>query len=460
LRTDGRGVLLTGGRAPAALELARALADGGWRVHAAESVSRHLCQASRAVAGSHRVPAPAADAARYAAALAAIAAREELDALVPVCEEIFHIARHADVLAEVGCRVLAAPLGTLARLHSKWAFIRLAESYGFDVPHTRLVTSPEAWRAAAEQADEPLVLKPVYSRFAANVTIVGAAGGEKRRVEAGVRGRTVAEGGAEDEELRIAWGGRGKVEVGALLPADVSLERGLRLAGRSSSRQSPPTGLPLPSRPEVSERYPWVAQQYVAGRELCAYAIAHDGRLAAFAVYASLYKAGRGAAVYFEALSHPALREWVGRFVALERFTGQIAFDFIETPEGRLYPLECNPRATSGVHLFRSAGPRLAAALLAPERLGGGCLEPRAGAKAMLTLPMLACGMAAQPTPRGALRWLGKLLTARDAVFRWRDPLPYAGQLGLLSELARTGRKRGVSLLAASTLDMEWNGEA
>ncbi|MCD1258472.1 carbamoylphosphate synthase large subunit [Paenibacillus athensensis] len=406
MRTDGPGVLLTGGRAPAALELARALAEGGWRVHAAESLSRHLCRASRAVAGSHRVPAPAEDPGRYAAALAELATREGLGALVPACEEVFHIARYAQQLAASGCRVLAAPLTALARLHSKWAFIRLAASYGFDVPHTRLLTSPAAWREAVEQTDERLVLKPVYSRFAANVTFVGAMPGIPAK--------------------------RGAVGVS---PADHLI-------------------------PPVSERYPWVAQQYVAGRELCAYAIAHEGRLAAFAVYESFYRAGRGATVYFEALPHAALREWVGRFVALERFSGQIAFDFIETPEGRLYPLECNPRATSGVHLFRGDGARLAAALLAPERLDGVCLQPRAGAKAMLTLPMLACGLAAQPTPRGALRWLGKLLTARDAVFRWRDPLPYAGQLGLLGELARIGRKRGVSLMAASTLDMEWNGDA
>ena len=52
-------LLLTLGRLPKALDVARGFADLGWRVVVAEPFKRHLAGASRAVAQSHRVTAPA-----------------------------------------------------------------------------------------------------------------------------------------------------------------------------------------------------------------------------------------------------------------------------------------------------------------------------------------------------------------------------------------------------------------
>ena len=64
-------------------------------------------------------------------------------------------------------------------------------------------------------------------------------------------------------------------------------------------------------------------------------------------------------------MEHAAARAWVETFVAREGYTGQIAFDFIETEAGVMYALECNPRATSGVHLL-AAHPEFAAAFFTP----------------------------------------------------------------------------------------------
>ena len=54
-------VLLTLGRLPKALEVARALRGAGCRVIVAEPFRRHLTGASRAVARSVVVPSPVAD---------------------------------------------------------------------------------------------------------------------------------------------------------------------------------------------------------------------------------------------------------------------------------------------------------------------------------------------------------------------------------------------------------------
>ncbi|GAA3406389.1 ATP-grasp domain-containing protein [Paenibacillus hodogayensis] len=421
-RTVGLKVLLTGGRAPVALELARLLAAAGCEVHVAESLHYHLCRVSKAVTRSHAVPSPAADAEGFVAALERIVRREQIDWLIPTCEELFYVASGLPRLSQV-CRVLAAPIEQLVRLHSKHAFIRRVEELGFPVPRTRLLASPSEWRqlthlwtasgSGAEKAadlwPEGCVLKPEFSRSGSKVRFVG----------------------------RPSAAGRARKAGGP--------------PGQRTERTH--TGLPVLDE----DRYPWVAQQYIAGRGLCTYSIVHEGKLTAYAAYAVEYSLPSGACVYFESLNHPALKHWVERFAALEKFTGQLAFDFIETAGGELYPIECNPRATSGIHLFGSQD-GLAAALLDPQSLGDTIAEPHPGARRMLALPMLAASRKGSATAGGLGAWLRKFATANDAVYRRDDPRPFWEQLLLLNELRRIAARSGRTLLEASTCDIEWNG--
>ncbi|WP_050900530.1 hypothetical protein [Paenibacillus elgii] len=403
-------VLITGGRAPAALELARLLAAAGCEVHAAESVRHHLCRVSKAVTRSHAVPGPAREPERFVAALEEIVRREGIAWLIPTCEEIFYVSAGLERLNRI-CRVVAPPLEQLRRLHSKWEFICRAQELGLSVPHTERVSKPQEWaRFVARTASNPeevfrdsYVVKPEFSRFASKVRIVKPCGGEAATERTRTTGETLIE---------------------------VRLE---------------------------AESYPWVVQQFIPGRTLCTYSIAYEGRLAAHAAYAASYAVRGGASVYFEPLYHPGLLEWVRRFVQMERFTGQIAFDFIETERGELYAIECNPRTTSGIHLFQPED-GLVLALLQPEALGESVIEPQPQTKGMLGLPMLACGLTGSRSWRAFAAWLSKYAAARDVVFRWSDPQPFAEQLFLLLELRRTAAARKQTLMEASTGDIEWNG--
>lgn len=404
--TARRKVLVTGGRAPAALELVRLLAADGCEVIAADSVRYSLCGASRAVSRSYRVPAPAVDREGFIEALIQIVRRERIDWMIPTCEEIFYVSEGLERLGS-HCRVFAAPIGQLLRLHSKWAFIRRAERLGFRVPETKLLRTPEQWRdladklAAAPEAGQPvcfadgLVLKPEFSRFGSKV----------KRIE-----------GADKRSRN---------------PQDYT--------------------------PPAAEGYPWVAQQRIVGRELCSYSVVRDGIVCAHAVYGAAQSGHGGASVYFRAERHAGIREWVRRFVKLERFTGQIAFDFIETADGELYPLECNPRATSGIHLLGAADGAAAAFF---DRVPGVApvVEPPEGTSRMLGLAMLAGGARSVRSWNALRAWCGQLVRARDVVFRWSDSGPFWMQGALLAELARTARTSGGSLLDASTRDLEWNG--
>lgn len=95
---------------------------------------------------------------------------------------------------------------------------------------------------------------------------------------------------------------------------------------------------------------PWIAQRYIEGEKLCSYSICHEGRVAAHGVYTVLHSMGIGSAICFQSIRAPDVDDFIRRFVAEIGFTGQIAFDFIRAD--KLYCLECNPRATSGIHLF------------------------------------------------------------------------------------------------------------
>lgn len=382
-------LLLTGGRAPATLELARLFHAAGHEVFVAESMREHLCRHSRAVAQSFEVPSPRQDRPGFIAGLADILARERIDMLIPTCEEVFHVAWGHETLA-ARAEVFAPSLEQLRMLHSKWDFIQLLEELDF--------LTPETWRLQAPEdvldvlgplvPGERLVFKPVFSRFASKVRFYTA--GE----------------GTDD--------------------------------------------LPRPTPQE-----PWVAQRFIAGTAYCTYSVAREGKLSAHTIYPSNFTAGQGATIHFKAIEHPRIEAWVSRLVAALGYTGQIAFDFIETPEGELYPLECNPRATSGAHLFRPKD-RLDAAFFgeAPETL-----RPEPDRAAMLSLAMGLYGLPAVRSLKRLGEWGAAVATSREILFDWRDPLPVLGQVAAMADLWRTSRRHGVSLLEASTWDIEWNGE-
>jgi hypothetical protein len=95
---------------------------------------------------------------------------------------------------------------------------------------------------------------------------------------------------------------------------------------------------------------PLLVQRYIDGEKLCSYSICHEGKLTAHGVYTVLHSMGIGSAICFRSVTAPDVDAFVHKFVAEYQFTGQIAFDFIRGQT--LYCLECNPRATSGIHLF------------------------------------------------------------------------------------------------------------
>jgi len=160
------GALVTLGRLPKGLELARALTTADCRVVIAEPWSWHLSRLSKSVAASRRVRPPNPDPEAYLEDLCAVMAEENLDLLVPVSEEIMHLsALHGRVPDSV--RLFVPAPERLLALHDKLAFNRLAAGLGLPVPETHPLDS-EAARAFAGRED--FIVKPSLSSAGKGLT--------------------------------------------------------------------------------------------------------------------------------------------------------------------------------------------------------------------------------------------------------------------------------------------------
>lgn len=453
-------ILITGGRAPVALELARLLHRAGHTVYAAESLDHYLCRSSNTVEGTAALPAPRQHTQAFLAELERLVIQWRIDLLIPTCEEIFYVAQGLEQLRP-HCQVLCPELEVLHRLHHKAEFISWVAELGFQVPATALIEDKSAWSEVeaygigAKPRDRvgsvdppsssvlghpvmdlseapslmplPLVFKPAYSRFASRVILP-----ERRRHEQRSE-RILSTGKQQDMRLRQIRSLSGK----AALYRDEAMR-------------------------ELSPSKPWVAQEFIEGQAWCTYSVVYEGRLIAHAAYACHYRTGQaGACVHFQQAEQPALLDWVKRFTAEIGYTGQISFDFIQAKDGTLYPIECNPRVTSGVHLFEP-GDGLAEALTQPEvvALSDRVVMPRTGSAAMIRLAMLGSGFKYVRGARTWRQWMNALRRARDVIRRPEDPGPFTEQLRMIYHVWQRSRRLGMTVTQALTEDIEWNGDS
>ncbi|MDG1065633.1 MAG: ATP-grasp domain-containing protein [Luminiphilus sp.] len=83
--------LLTLGRLPKALAIARALRTQGYRVIVAEPFAWHVSRVSKDVAKTFQLPAPNDDAGAYQQALLELITEEQVDLVVPISEEAHYV---------------------------------------------------------------------------------------------------------------------------------------------------------------------------------------------------------------------------------------------------------------------------------------------------------------------------------------------------------------------------------
>lgn len=197
---------------------------------------------------------------------------------------------------------------------------------------------------------------------------------------------------------------------------------------------------------------PWVVQECIIGEEFSVYAVARNGKPIACAIYRSIFKAGKGAGVCFENVKNENVTEWVFEFIKRSGWDGQISFDFMRRADGSVVPLECNPRATSGLHFFGDAS-AFSRGFWQGERI-----EPDVNDVQALRLALWIYGLP-QAMFRGRLGAFKTCIQQAHEVLDWHDDHgPVAAQFRALREMIKIAVRERITLQQASSLDIEWNG--
>lgn len=298
-----------------ALALARHFHRAGYRVIGITSPRyRHTpAHCSRAFERIHVLPDARREPDAYLSALERILSTENVDWFVPICAPATEQldARAKDRLEEKGiCRVFHFDEAITRRLGDKFAFAQWAAYLGLPVPDTRLVTGLEQVMAFQTPPNKPYLLK------------------------------------------RIRYDPAGRTRP-LLLPLPTV-----------EAVRDAVSGL------DISPETPWVLQELIEGNEYCAHATISNGRI-------RLYTDSRSSAAQlnYEHVGDERMRGWVERFVSgADLREGQLCFDFMESPDGKMVAIECNPRVHSAITAFYNH-PKVTDAYFDPRGTAD-CIEP------------------------------------------------------------------------------------
>jgi predicted ATP-grasp superfamily ATP-dependent carboligase len=361
------------------LTLARGLHRHGVRVLVADPLKRQLCSVSRSVSKNYQVAAPNADIRAWERDILEIIDREQVTDLVPVSEEVCHVANLAPKLP-AHVRYVGPSAPWIAQWHDKLAFVNHAIDRGVTAPSVFTTADPEA-RALVRQTE--CVLKP---------------------------------------------------------------RRGC--SGTDISFLPPGSSLPPPSNELL-------VQRKVEGAHLYTISWVEDGQVMATASYRGSTHSGTVAVGFQSAPTPFSVKQWIEQFVADTGTTGFLSFDFILDRGGIPWGIECNPRASSGIHFIDEAW--LGAAVMGKASTPAS-ITP-AGKRAQWSYSTLTEAYKHLWRLRAPqlLRCLRDLLVSRDVVWSWRDPLPFLLMTPLCWEFIWKSIRERMPIGDASQCDIAWH---
>jgi len=197
-----------------------------------------------------------------------------------------------------------------------------------------------------------------------------------------------------------------------------------------------------------------VVQERVEGELLSTLSLVHAGREVATVVYRGRVFAGTVAICFERVDGAEAVEGWVRRFIDGTHYSGFLAFDLIVDGEGVPRAIECNPRATSGVHFFEAQS--LGEALLRPGEAQG--VRFAAATRQQWAYSTLTETYAALLRPREFLRRFGELRGARDVIWSARDPWPFLLMTPMSWEILWPAMTSDLTLGEATQRDIAWFG--
>ncbi len=351
-------VLISGGKMTKALQLARSFSRAGHRVVLVETAKYRFTGHRFSNAVDRFYTVPAPQSPDYSAALLDIVRREGVDVYIPVCSPA---ASYYDALAkpvlEAYCDVVQCDPDVLKLVDDKDSFARTAAALGLVVPDTVRVTAPEQ------------IVDFDFARTGRPYVLKS-----------------------------IAYDPIARLDL-TLLPLDTPEQT------EAFARSKP-----------ISEQSPWILQEFVEGQEYCTHSTVRDGELRLHCCCES-----SAFQLNYTNVDKPEIREWVTTFVKALGITGQVSLDFIQSTDGRLAAIECNPRTHSAITMFYNH-PGVAAAYL-QEDAAVPAVEPLPTSRPTYWVYHEVWRLI---TGQGN-RWdrLRTIVRGKDAIFDRTDPLPF-----------------------------------
>jgi predicted ATP-grasp superfamily ATP-dependent carboligase len=357
-----KNILIAGARMTKTLQLARSFHAAGHRVILIDTEKFWLNgnQFSNAVAGFYTVPDPQKDLEGYTKALQTIAEAEKIDLFIPVA--IFAVVYPSGMIQhplENYCEVFHYDAETTRMLDDKFAFAEKARSLSLSVPKSFKITAPEQ------------VLNFDFSQEKYQYILKSISYDAVRRLDL------------------------------TKLPCATPEEMATFVKS-------------LP----ISEEKPWIMQEFIPGQEYCTHSTVRNGK-------STLYCCCESSAfqVNYEQVDKPEISDWINRFLEGIGGTGQASFDIIQSEDGTVYPIECNPRTHSAITMFYNH-PGVADAYL-NQVSATEPLQPLPDSKPTYWLYHELWRLNEVRSLQQLQRWMRGILQGTDAIFTVNDPLPF-----------------------------------
>ncbi|MET0864373.1 MAG: ATP-grasp domain-containing protein, partial [Nakamurella sp.] len=348
-------VMVSGGKMTKSLQLARSFHAAGHRVIMIESHKYRFTGHRFSRSVDKFYTVPKPQSPDYQQALLRIVRHEGVDVYVPVCSPV---ASYYDAIAKPAltpyCEVLHCDPDMISRLDDKFEFSVLAESLGLPVPDAHRIS-------AATQVED------------------------------------------------FDFDHHADSYILKSIPYDPVNRMDLTTLPRPTPEQ---TATFARSKP-ISATTPWIMQALVDGQEYCTHSTVRDGRVQAYCCCRS-----SAFQINYEMVDKPEIEAWVRKFVEPLGLTGQVSFDFIETSDGHLYAIECNPRTHSAITMFYNH-PGLAGAYLDDD---SPVVKPLPTSRPTYWIYHELWRLITRPQKVARLK---VIFRGKDAIFDWADPLPF-----------------------------------
>ena len=361
-KANRKTILLSGGKMTKALALARAFHRAGHRVILIESHKYWFTGHRFSNAVDRFYTVPEADQSNYAESLLDIIKRENVSVYIPVCSPLSsRYDSEAALQLSPYCEVVHVSPENIERLDDKYQFAKASQRFGLRVPKTFRITDPQQ------------VIDFDFSNEARPFILKSIAYDAVRRMD-------------------------------------------LTKMPRPSPIETKTFVHSLP----ISESNPWILQEFIKGQEYCTHGTMRGGNLTVHCCCKS-----SAFQINYENMDIPEIESWVRHFSKCINLSGQASFDFIQADDdGQIYAIECNPRTHSAITMFYDQ-PGLAGGYL-KNRSPNYPVKPLSDSRPTFWIYHEIWRILKNILrPQTIIRRVKTIARGKDAVFDWRDPVPF-----------------------------------